>query len=421
MGRKVGRLRRTLHRLSAVAIGRAKEAGYLHDGGGLYLQITEAGARSWVYRFSLAGRRRDMGLGAYPAVSLALARKLAADARALVKAGQDPIAARDADRARQRLEQTRGVTWDQAVSQFLADHAPSWRNAKHRMQWASSLKTYASPVLGPLAVASITTAEVTRVLDPLWRVHPETASRLRGRIERVWDWCRVRGYCAGENPARWRGHLSQVYPSRGKAWTVRHFAAVPIDDLPAVYARLQQTDSITAKAARFCILTASRPGQTIGATWAEIDRRNGVWLVPPERMKTAKAHRAVLSKEAVAILDELAELRIGDLVFPGRSGRPLSLTSLSKVLRAAGAGRATLHGTARSTFRDWCSERTSFAGEVAEMALAHAVGDKTERAYRRGELLEKRRALMEAWAKFLRAPASGGTVVAIGRHRAGIK
>jgi integrase len=183
-----------------------------------------------------------------------------------------------------------------------------------------------------------------------------------------------------------------------------------------VYARLQQIGSFAAKAARFCILTASRPGQTIGATWAEIDRRNGVWLVPPERMKTAKAHRAVLSKEAVAILDELAELRIGDLVFPGRSGRPLSLTSLSKVLRAVGAGGATLHGTARSTFRNWCSERTSFAGEVAEMALAHSVGDKTERAYRRGDLLEKRRALMEAWAKFLRTPASGrGNVVPLGR------
>ena len=420
MGRKVGRLGRSLNRLSAVEIGRAKEAGYLHDGGGLYLQITEAGARSWVYRFSLAGRRRDMGLGAYPAVSLALARKLAADARPLVKAGQDPIAARDADRARQRLEQTRGMTWDLAGSQFLADHAPSWRNAKHRMQWASSLNTYASPVLGPLAVASIATAEVTRVLDPLWRLHPETASRLRGRIERVWDWCKVRGYCAGENPARWRGHLSQVYPSRGKAWTVKHFAAVPIDDLPAVYAHLQQIGSFVAQAARFCILTASRPGQAIGATWAEIDRRNCVWLVPPERMKTAKAHRATLERGGCHS-GRGGELRTEDLVFPGRSGRPLSLTSLSKVLRAAGAGRATLHGTARSTFRDWCSERTSFAGEVAEMALAHAVGDKTERAYRRGELLEKRRALMEAWAKFLRAPASGGTVVAIGRHRAGIK
>jgi integrase len=269
--------------------------------------------------------------------------------------------------------------------------------------------------LDPLAVASITTAEITRVLDRLWREHPETASRLRGRIERVWDWCKVRGYCAGENPARWRGHLSQVYPSRGKAWTVRHFAAVPIDDLPVVYGRLRRFDSTTAKAARFCILTASRPGQTIGATWAEIDRRNGIWLVPAERMKTAKAHRAVLSKEALAILDELSELRTGDLVFPGRSGRPLSLSSLSKVLRAAGAGRATLHGTARSTFRDWCSERTSFASEVAEMALAHAVGDKTERAYRRGELLRKRAQLMEAWSRFVLTPTSTANVVQISR------
>ena len=216
MGRRWVSLRRALQQLTALVIARAKEPGYLADGGGLYLQITAAGARSWVYRFALAKRRRDMGLGPFPAVSLAAARKLAADARALVKAGQDPIAAREARRARQRLDDARGVTWDKAVDQFLEAHEKTWRNPKHRQQWRNTLATYAGPVLGGLAVAAIDTPEVTKVLDPDLAGKPETASRVRGRIERVLDWSKVRGYRTGENPARWRGHLDQVFPARGK-------------------------------------------------------------------------------------------------------------------------------------------------------------------------------------------------------------
>jgi integrase len=408
-------LRRTLNRLSAVVIGRTKAAGYLHDGGGLYLQISDTGARSWVYRFSLHGKRRDMGLGPFPEISLAAARQLAQDARALAKAGADPIAARDALRASRRLEAARGVTWDQAVEMFLAAHESTWRNAKHRQQWRNTLRTYASPVMDRLAVADIGTPEVTKALDPIWTAKLETARRVRGRIERVLDWAKVRDLRAGENPARWRGHLDQVYPGRGKARHVKHHAAVPIDNLPAVYARLRQADGIAAKALRFCILTASRPGETTGATWQEIDRPNAMWIVPAERMKSGKEHRVPLSREALAIVNELAKLRTGDLVFPGgRAGRPLS--ALGKALRSAGGGKATPHGTARSSFRDWASERTTFAAEVAEMALAHVVSDKTERAYRRGELLEKRRAMMEQWARFLRTP-SAGNVVAIGRRK----
>lgn len=412
-------MRRALHRLSAQSIARAKTAGYLHDGGGLYLQITATGARSWVYRFALGSRRRDMGLGAFPAVSLAMARNLAAEKRALVAAGQDPIAARDAERTRQRLEQARGVTWDQAVAQFIEAHRPTWRNAKHAQQWTNTLATYAGPAMDGLPVAVIDTTHVTRILDPIWREKPETASRVRGRIERVLDWCKVRGYRTGENPARWRGHLDQVYPAKGKVRKVRHHPAVPIDNLPAVYARLKASTGLAAKAVRFCILTAARPSEAAKARWPEFDRDGALWTVPASRMKADKDHRAPLSAEAQAILAELVELRTrrDGYVFPGhKGGRPISLTAMSKALRTAGGGKATVHGTARSTFKDWCSERTSFPAEVSEMALAHAIDSKVEAAYRRGELMEKRAALMGAWANYLTAPAQRAKVVPLGKR-----
>ena len=274
-------MRRTLQRLTALVIARAKAPGYLADGEGLYLQITAAGARSWIYRFALAKRRRDMGLGPFPAVSLAAARKLAAEARALVKAGQqDPIAAREAQRARQRLDDARGVTWDKAVEQFLADHEITWRNPKHRQQWRNTLTTYASPVLGGLSVAAIDTPEVIKVLDPIWTRKSETASRVRGRIERVLDWSKVRGYRTGENPARWRGHLDHVFPARGKVRKVKHHDAVSIDAMPAVYGRLRYAEGVSPLAARFTILTAARAGETAGARWSEIDRHAAVWTIP---------------------------------------------------------------------------------------------------------------------------------------------
>jgi integrase len=416
----VGRiLRHTLHRLTALSIARAKTAGYVADGGGLYMQVTATGARSWIFRFQLDKRRREMGLGPFPEISLAVARNLAQDARTLVKAGKDPIAERDALRARRRLEDGRSVTWDKAVEQFLADHEPTWRNAKHRQQWRSSLQTYASPVLGKLSPGAIGTPEVIRVLQPIWAKWPATAGRLRGRIERIWDWCKVRGYAQGENPARWRGHLDKVFPARRKLRKVRHHPAVPIDSLPSVYQRLQSAEGVAALATRFTILTAARPSQTTGARWHEIDRQAALWTVPASRMKGGKEHRVPLSEEALSILDTMAEPRTGVLIFPGRRvGRPLSLDALAKALRIAGAGKATTHGTARSTFKDWASERTTFANEVSEMALAHSIGDETEAAYRRGELLRKRAQLMEAWSRFLLTPPADGNVVPIGRRKA---
>jgi integrase len=411
-------VRRTLQRLSALSIARAKAPGYLGDGGGLYLQVSDSRARSWIFRFALANRRREMGLGSYPAVSLAAARIAASEARSLVKAGQDPIAARDAQRARQRLEEASGVTFDQAVEQFLATNEIGWRNEKHRQQWRNTLRAYASPIFGGLAVGRIDTSHVTRVLDPIWHEKPETASRVRGRIERILDWARVRGYrAAGENPARWRGHLEETYPARSKVQRVKHHAAVPIDALPAVYSRLREADGMAALALRFIVLTAARAGEGMGATWEEIDLGEAVWTIPAARMKAGRDHRVPLSREAVAILRKLAELQTGAQVFPGRTaGRPLSPTTLTKALRAAGGGKATVHGF-RSTFRDWAAERTNIPRDVAEMALAHAIGDKTEAAYRRGELMKKRAVMMEQWARFVRTlPADN--VVPIGRQRA---
>jgi integrase len=360
-----------------------------------------------------------MGLGAYPAVGLATARNLAAERRALVAAGTDPIADRDAQLARQRIEEARGVTWDQAVDQFLAAHEKTWRSPKHRREWRRSLVAYAGPVLSGMSVAAIDTPDVVKVFDPIWNQRPETASRVRGRMERVLDWAKVRDYRTGENPARWRGHLAQVFPSKSKVRKVRHHPAVPIDDLPSVYARLKASSSLGAKAVRFVILTAARPSEVANVPWPEIDRQAAVWTLPAARMKADREHRVPLSAEAQEILAELVELRTrrDGYVFPGhKSGRPVSLSGMSKALRKAGGGKATVHGTARSTFKDWASERTTFPREVSEMALAHTIDDKVEAAYRRGELMAKRTALMAAWANYLTVLARGAKVVPLGRR-----
>lgn len=407
---------RTLHNLKPITLSRPMKPGYHGDGGGLYLQVTSGGAKSWIFRFALAGRRREMGVGSFPSISLAAARDAATKARALVKAGKDPIAVREAEKAQERLEAAQGVIWSDAVDQFVEAHENSWRNKKHRQQWRNTLDTYARPTLGTQAVGSIGTPEVINVLEPIWYTKPETASRVRGRIERILDWAKVKGFRTGENPARWRGHLDKVFPTKAKVRKVKHHAAVPIDDLPAVYARLSKAKGVAARAVRFTILTAARPGETQGGLWPEIDRKNVLWVVPAERMKADKEHRVTLSREALAILDEMEEVRTNKHLFPGhKAKRPLSLTAMSKALKAAGGGKATVHGTARSTFKDWASERTSFPREVSEMALAHAVGDKVEAAYRRGELLKKRAALMQAWANFLVAE-SKGKIIPIGRR-----
>ena len=404
-----------LQRLTALSIARAKTPGYFSDSGGLYLQVARAGSRSWIFRYSLAGKRREMGLGPYPAISLAEARDRAREARSLAKGGRDPIEARNAQRAHQRLEEARSITWDQAVEQFLDAHERTWRNAKHRQQWRNTLTGYASPFIGNVSVASIGTPEVTKVLDTIWHEKPETASRVRGRIERVLDWAKVRGYREGDNPARWRGHLDKVFPKKSKIRRVEHHPAVAIDDAPAIYARLSEATGMAALALRFAILTAGRAGEILGAHWSEIDLREAIWTIPSARMKAGNAHRVTLSREALAVLKVAARYGVNDRVFPSsRRGLPISSNSLINALQAAGGGNGTVHGL-RSTFRDWCSERTPVSREVSEMALAHTIGNHVEAAYRRGELLKKRMALMEHWSQFLLTP-QGSNVLPMGNR-----
>jgi len=405
---------RTHERLSALSISRATKPGYHADGAGLYLQVTEAKAKSWIFRFAMAGKRREMGLGPFPAVSLAMARLEAGKARGLVKLGQDPIEVRKVEQARQQLEAASSILFEKAAEQFILAHEGTWKNATHRRGWRNSLKTHAYPKIGNLSVGAIGTPEITRVLDPIWHKVPITASRVRERIERILDWSKVRGYRTGENPARWRGHLDAVFPAAAKVRKVEHLAAVSIDDMPAVYARLCEGKGVEALAARFTILTAVRISVTTDATDPEFTNPD-VWSISADRMKSDRDHNVPLSREAKEVLRLAREYQTDERVFPGyRAGRPLSDTSVLKALRAAGAGTATMHGC-RSTFRDWAAERTSFPSEVAEMALAHAIGDKTEAAYRRGELLKKRTALMEAWAQFVSTPR-GAKVVALARQ-----
>jgi integrase len=409
-------MQRALHRLSPLTVQHITKSGFHHDGGGLYLQVTEEGTRSWVYRFMLNKDRRNMGLGPYPAVSLAAARKAASEARSLVKTGHDPIEARNAQRARQHIEQARSITFDQATEQFIASREGEWRSDKHRQQWRNTLATYASPKIGTAPVAAISKADVIRVLDPIWREkeqggRPETAARLRGRVEAILNWAVSQGYREeGPNPARWSGHLEHTFAKRSKLKKPKHHAAVPIDDLPDVYSKLCGPETMAALALRFAILTAARAGEVTGMTWDEVNFQEKVWTVPASRIKAGREHRVPLSSEAVAILTARCEEKTGALVFPGRNGRPLAVPSLSKALAAAGYGSVTVHGF-RSTFRDWTAERTDTPRDVAEMALAHAIENKAEAAYRRGDLMVKRAVLMQRWATFATTPHVAAEVV----------
>jgi integrase len=411
---------RTTARLTALQVTRAvRKPGMYADGNGLYLQVTEGGA-SWIYRFMLKGKAREMGLGPFPLFGLQEARAKAIDARRLRHEGVDPIEARRAARAKVLLDAAKAMTFTQCSAAYIKAHRGGWRNAKHAAQWEATLATYADPIIGTLPVQAIDTALVMKVLErevrvapnrpaaPLWTAKPETASRLRGRIESILDWARVRGHREGENPARWRGHLDKLLPARTKVRKVEHHAALPFDELPAFMMILWAQEGVAARALEFAILTAARTGEVIGARWAEIDTGGKLWTVPPNRMKAGREHRVPLSAKAVAILEEmkpLGQIRDGrneadGFVFPGgKPGRPLSNMAFLMLLRRMKREDLTAHGF-RSTFRDWAAERTKFPSEVAEMALAHTVSSKVEQAYRRGDLFERRRRIMTAWATF---------------------
>jgi integrase len=408
-----------IHRLSALKVAKSKRPGMYADGGGLYLQVGSNESRSWIFRFKANGRTRDMGLGSLATVSLAEARELAAECRRLRLSGMDPIESRKAERVKAQLSAARSMTFDQCRDAFIDAYKSAWRNAKHKAQWTSSLETYVTPVFGSLPIQSVDVALVMKVLEPIWSTKPETASRIRGRIERVLDWAKVRGFRQGENPARWRGHLDALLPARGKVRKVRHHAALPYDEVGAFMAELRVREGIAARALEFAILTAARTNEVLGALWDEMDLDGKVWIVPPSRMKAEREHRVPLSGAALAVLKQMQALRHPNVVFPGdRRGKPLSNMAMLMMLRRMGRGDLTAHGF-RSTFRDWAAECTNFPREVAEAALAHVVGDKVEAAYRRGDLFEKRRRLMDAWAAHCDVGSGkAGAVVPLTRAKA---
>jgi integrase len=399
---------RRMNCLSIVKVNALKRRGLYGDGGGLYLAVAKGGSKAWVFRFKKNGKARHLGLGGYSTEnSLHRARERASAARLLLLDGVDPIAAKHAKKQTRDLEAAKAITFKQCAEGYISAHRAGWRNAKHAAQWESSLASYAYPLLTNLPVGSIDTTLVLKVLEPIWAKKTETASRLRGRIESILDWARVRGYRSGENPARWRGHLDKLLPRRSKLQKIEHLPALPWPEIGSFMSELRAYESFAARALEFLILTAARSGEVMGLRWPEIDLAQRLWVVPASRMKANREHRVPLCPRAVAILDSLP--RDGETVFP------IYDESLRQVLQRLGR-KESVHGF-RSCFRDWCRERTSFPREIAELCLAHTNRDRTEAAYARGDAIERRRQLMEAWAAFCATPVTTGEVISITQGR----
>ena len=387
-----------LHKLSARRVATEATPGRHSDGGGLYLVVSESGSRKWLFIFRREAKQREMGLGAAAgpgAVSLADARARAAECRSVLASGLDPI---DVRRERKTDADTQPMTtFGEFAERYISAHRSSWRNAKHAAQWTTTLATYASSLRQKL-LSDVLREDVLGVLKPIWLTKNETASRIRGRIEVILDAAKAEGLRVGENPAAWKGNLKHSLPKRQKLQRGHH-AAMPYVNVPKFLETLRTREATAALALEFLILTASRTGEVLGCRWNEIDRAKAIWIVPGTRMKAGRDHRVPLSSPALAILDTMEPLRVGDssLLFPGRNNKPLSSMAMEMLLRRMKVQDVTVHGF-RSSFRDWAAEETPFPREIAEAALAHIVGDSTERAYRRGDILERRRELMQAWA-----------------------
>lgn len=382
--------RRVLNKLDARTVATTKVSGRHSDGGGLYLVIDDS-RRRWVFMYVRNGNRVELGLGSARDVPLARARTEAGKLRATLAIGGDPKA--------ERAKGDRVWTFRESAEAYIAANEAGWTNAKHGKQWASTLEAYAYPTIGALPVASVTTSHILTLLEAIWRTKTETATRLRGRIETVLDYAKVKGQREGENPARWRGHLDKTLPARNKVAKVEHHAALPYGDVKGFMKALRQRDGISARALEFATLCASRSGEVRNATWAEIDLTRKVWTIPADRMKGGKEHQVPLSEAALAILDGLTEGKASDIVFAAPRGGALSDMSLTAVLKRMGHGDLTQHGF-RSTFREWAGETTAFPREVIEHALAHGLKDKAEAAYQRGSLFPKRIELMAAWGTY---------------------
>ena len=405
--------------LSAIEVKRLRVSGMHPVGGvsGLCLRINEAEGRSWILRTMIGAKRRDVGLGGFPSVTLSEAREKARQLKAEISAGLDPVEERKKRRADLAAQQRKGKTFEDAVEEFLASGAlAGLRNPKHLAQWGSTLRSYAVPILGPKSLEEISTADVKSVLDPLWFEKNETATRLRGRIERVLDWATVSGMRSGDNPARWKGNLGELLPKASAGAIKVNQPALPINTVSDWYKSLREQQGLAARALQFLILTAARSGEVRGAVWSEIDLDLGLWTVPAQRMKAGREHRVPLSQQSLDVLNELPRFSGSSYLFTSARGGALSDMTLSAVMRRmqeaeirsgragwidARSGRAAVPHGLRSTFRDWVAERTNYPRDLAEMALAHQVGSDVERAYRRSDMLEKRRRLMQGWADFV--------------------
>ena len=396
-----------IHKLSPRKVATAKP-GKHEDGGGLRLVVSNAGARKWVLRFSLNGKRREMGLGSYPDISLADARELAAQYRKQAQSGEDPIKARATVPAAK-------PNFTTCAARYIRAHRRGWKNAKHQRQWVSTLKTYARPHIGKQDIDDISTEDILNILKPIWTTKTETAKRVQGRIENVLDFAAAHQWRDTNNPARWRGHLDKLLPRPTRVQKVRHHPAMPYDEVGAFMDELRSKTSVSAYALRFLILTATRSGEVLQAEWPEIDLNNKIWTVPESRMKAGREHRVPLTEECMLILAAVPRIQNNPYVFPGaRSERPLSANALLQIMRKMGygvqgeRGDYVPHGF-RSSFRDWSGEVSSYPRDVAEMALAHTIQNKVEAAYRRGDLFEKRRKMMDDWEAYLKPNANNST------------
>lgn len=401
---------RELGKLTAAHVAAVKKPGRYGDGNGLYLQVSRWGTKSWLLRYQLAGRPRGMGLGSLADVSLKVARDKARAARNLLIDGDDPIDTRKAKKQALRAESAKRISFKEAAEKYIDAHKIGWRNDKHTAQWTATLTTYAYPVIGKLAVSDIETGHVVKILEPIWAIKTDTASRLRGRVESVLDWATARHYRHGLNPARWKGHMENLLPAKVQVRKVRHQPALPFDEMPSFMGDLRDRKGTSARALEFTILTAARTTEAINARWDEFDLEAGLWVVPGERMKAGREHRVPLSNRALVILKALPKIKGSPYLFPGRSGRkPLSNMAMLQLLRDMKGNSLTVHGF-RSSFRDWAGEATNFARETAEAALGHVLGDKVEAAYRRGDALEKRKKLMEAWSAYCARPTTATVI-----------
>jgi len=399
---------RVASELSALEVKRLTKPGMHAVGGasGLLLRISPNGqSRSWIYRITIAGKRRHIGLGPFPTVTLAMARELARDAYMSIRKGVNPLEEKKAARSALIAAEKRSMTFAEAMKNYLTVKLAEFDNEKHRKQWRATLDRYAAPTLGDMLVSDITVQDIRRTLEPIWMNKTETASRLRGRIEAVLSWATVAGHREGDNPARWKGNLSEILPKPSKVTKVTHQPALVLADAAPWFTDLKQRDGMGARALEFLALTAARSGEVRGATWDEID--GDLWIIPADRMKAGKEHRIPLTDEAVSLLRSLPRFEGSPYTFPAAKGGKISDMTISAVMRRQGftdarSGRTAVPHGLRSTFRDWAAERTEFPRDMAEIALAHTVGSEVERAYRRGDMVEKRRAMMDAWGRFLR-------------------